>query len=352
MLAARSDHAELATLACKHAIDERTVTHLVLPDEVQVQPAAGVEASGPTGRRGGGAIRPPQDALDDACALLATAKRPVIVVGHGARAGIDEVVALAEQVGAPVLTTFKAKGLIADDHPLGAGVLGRSGTPVASWLMNESDTLLVFGASFSNHTGIAPYKPIVQVDVDVSALGRFHPVDVPLQGDVAVTAQLLADVLSTASSRDDQRSDVAERWKIWRTEKVRRLADDRGQGVSSAAVFDSLTRLAPTDAVIAVDVGKHAYSFGRYFASRGQAVLMSGYLGSIGFGFPAALGAWAAKPLQLNPLPTRYLQSPSRSHHPTHTTTDHYLSARPGRAAWAGSAGFGRGPECRFLVHA
>ena len=88
----------------------------------------------------------------------------------------------------PVLTTFKAKGLISDHHPLGCGVLGRSGTPIASWLMNEADLLLVFGASFSNHTGIAAYKPIVQVDYDPAALGRFHPVTVPVLGDVAVTA--------------------------------------------------------------------------------------------------------------------------------------------------------------------
>jgi pyruvate oxidase len=65
------------------------------------------------------------------------------------------VLALAERPGAPVLTTFKAKGLIPDSHPLGAGVLGRSGTPVASWLMNESDLVIAIGASFSNHTGIA-----------------------------------------------------------------------------------------------------------------------------------------------------------------------------------------------------
>ena len=98
----------------------------------------------------------------------------MIVVGHGARFDMDAVVALAEALDAPVLTTFKAKGLISDHHPLGCGVLGRSGTPVASWLMNESDLLIVFGASFSNHTGIAPYKPIVQVDFDPMALGRFH----------------------------------------------------------------------------------------------------------------------------------------------------------------------------------
>ena len=104
--------------------------------------------------------------------LLKAAKRPVFIVGHGARFDMAAVVELAEHLGAPVLTTFKAKGLISDDHPLAAGVLGRSGTPVASWLMNESDLLLVFGASFSNHTGITPYKPIVQVDFDPMALGR------------------------------------------------------------------------------------------------------------------------------------------------------------------------------------
>src|SRR6185295_3099611 len=69
-----------------------------------------------------------------------------------------------------------------------------------------------------------------------------------------------------------------------------------GTGVASAAVFDVLTRLVPADAVIAVDVGNHAYSFGRYFEVDRHTVLMSGYLGSIGFGFPAAMGAWAAAP--------------------------------------------------------
>ncbi len=193
-----------------------------------------------------------------------------------------------------MLTTFKAKGLISDHHPLGAGVLGRSGTPVASWLMNESDLLIVIGASFSNHTGIAPYKPIVQVDFDPMALGRFHPVTVPVQGHAGVTARLISERLKSRNDRADQRTDVAARWKIWRSEKARRLDDDRRRGVSSAAIFDSLNRHAPEDAVITVDVGNHAYSFGRYFECERQSILMSGYLGSIGFGFPAAMGAWAA----------------------------------------------------------
>lgn len=295
-----SDHAELATLAVKHATVARGVAHLVLPDEVQVQPRPGVPAGGPAGRVGANEVHPPDDALDAALALIAGSKRPVFVVGHGARFDMPAVLALAEELGAPILTTFKAKGQVSDHHPLACGVLGRSGTPVASWHMNESDLLVVFGASFSNHTGIAPYKPLIQVDLDPMALGRFHPVTVPVLGHVGVTARALlerVDADPAAVERDDQRVSVADRWSIWRAEKARRIADDRGRGVASAAVFDALSRLVPDRVVVTVDVGNNAYSFGRYFeCGEGQSVLMSGYLGSIGFGFPAAMGAWAAAP--------------------------------------------------------
>ena len=291
-----SDHAELVALACKTALVDRGVGHLILPDEVQVLPAGDREPARPAGRVADRTAPPPADALARAVAVVDGARRPVVVVGHGARFEMDEVLALAEHLGAPVLTTFKAKGQVSDHHPLGCGVLGRSGTPVASWMMNESDLLLVFGASFSNHTGIASYKPIVQVDFDPMALGRFHPVTVPVLGDVGVTARALREALGPAPDRVDQRGDVADRWAIWRAEKRRRLADDRGHGVSAAAVFDAMTRLVPADAVITVDVGNNAYSFGRYFECDRQSVLMSGYLGSIGFGFPAAMGAWAAAP--------------------------------------------------------
>ena len=291
-----SDHAELTTLALKHAVIERGVAHLVIPDEVQVKAASDTRASGPSGRIPDRHIAPPPAAVAQARELLARARRPVIIVGHGARYDMEDVLAVADALDAPVLTTFKAKGLVSDHHPLGAGVLGRSGTPVASWLMNESDLLLVFGASFSNHTGIADYKPIIQVDYDPMALGRFHPVTVPVLGHVGVTARALFDGLTSPGDRTNQRPDIADRWAIWRAEKARRVADNTGHGVSSAAVFDAMTRLVPEDAIIAVDVGNNAYSFGRYFECRRQSVLMSGYLGSIGFGYPAAMGAWAACP--------------------------------------------------------
>ncbi len=290
-----SDHAELMTLALKNATIKRDVAHLIFPDEVQTLPAPeGARPSNPKGRVGDSRIAPPDDALDQAMRFLNQAKRPIIVAGYGARDAMGAITALAEELDAPVLTTFKGKGQIADDNPLAAGVLGRSGTPIASWFMNESDVILVFGSSFSDHTGIDPKKILIQVDFDQMALGKFHMVHAPVWGDCAVTATLMRARAKDNPERIDQRAELQERWGYWRAEKASRVTDNRGRGLSSAAVFESLTRLIPDDAVIAVDVGNNTYSFGRYFEPKNQSVLMSGYLGSIGFAFPAAMGAWAA----------------------------------------------------------
>jgi thiamine pyrophosphate-dependent acetolactate synthase large subunit-like protein len=109
--------------------------------------------------------------------------------------------------------------------------------------------------------------------------GPGSAVSAGLAGDAALTLDGVLSCLGTT-----------------RAEKARRAADDRGRGVGAAAVFAALSRQLPEDAVVTVDVGNHVYSLGRYLESKGQPVLMSGYLGSIGFGYPAALGAWAAAP--------------------------------------------------------
>jgi len=294
-LQAGSDHGELVAGAIKHAIDGRGVAHLVLPDEVQVLPSD-AKAVGPAGRLADRHTPPAATAIDAAAALLRSAQRPVIVAGDGARGARSELLSLAERLGSPILTTFRAKGLVSDDHPLAAGVLGRSGTPVASWLMNESDLVLVVGASFSNHTGIATYKTLVSIDHAPATIGRFNAVHVSVLADAALALPALDAAIGPDLEARDQRPDVAARQGLWRAEKTRRAQDDRGKGLPAAAVFDALSRLAPAEAVFAVDVGNHAYSFGRYLESKGQPVLMSGYLGSIGFGYPAAIGAWAADP--------------------------------------------------------
>lgn len=306
-----SRHAELVNLACKHAILERGVGHLIFPDEVQTMPAPDAKAGAPEGRVTQREIAPPAEAFEAAADLLRAAKRPVIIVGHGARFEMDAVTALAEELDCPVITTFKAKGQISDRHPLGCGVLGRSGTPIASWFMNEADLLLVFGASFSNHTGITPKIPTIQVDLDPMILGKFHAVTVPVWGEIGVTAKLLLGVVAGSAAATSQREEVAKRWAIWRDEKQSREADDLGKGISAAAIFAAMNRTVPGDAIMPVDVGNNTYSFGRYFECTGQVVLMSGYLGSIGFGLPAALGAWAATQEEGTPFSGRPVVSVS-----------------------------------------
>lgn len=288
-----SSHAELMSLACKAAIVERDVAHLIFPDDVQTIPSDHPSAT-PEGRMGGSVVIPSDGELEKAVTMINAAKRPIVVMGYGAIEARDAVIGFAEAAGAPVMTTFKGKGLIPDTHANAAGVLGRSGTPIASWFMNEADLIIALGSSFANHTGIEQSKPIIQVDFERMQLGKFHPVALPIWGEIGAFCDAVKPKLSKPGDADDQLSELSERWRMWRKEKETRLTEQHGHGVHSAAIFDALTRLIPDDAIIAVDVGNNTYSFGRYFEPKGQRVLMSGYLGSIGFGFPAAIGAWAA----------------------------------------------------------
>ena len=293
----RENAAELMALALKHAIIRRDVGHLILPDDIQT--AEAVEGASPppmAGRVSTSEIEAPAAELQQAIAMLEEASAPAIIVGYGALAHMESVVRLAERIDAPVITTFKAKGAIPDGHPLACGVLGRSGTPVASATMGKSDVLLVLGASFSNHTGISQKKKVIQVDFDRMTLGKFHPVDVPLWGEIGRTVERIAERL-TERERPDRREYIAGVWDFWRNEKANRAAQPDPDGrVPNARIFHELSDLCPEDAVIAVDVGNNAYAFGRYFECKQQTVIMSGYLGSIGFGFPAAMGAWTANP--------------------------------------------------------
>jgi thiamine pyrophosphate-dependent acetolactate synthase large subunit-like protein len=127
------------------------------------------------------------------------------------------------------------------------------------------------------------------------ALGKFHRVSTPVWSDCAVTAGLFTKAVSPNSGRRDARKEIASLWKAWREEKKRRAAKDNGHGLNSAVIMAKLSGAVDADALISVDVGNNTYSYGRYFESTEQRTIMSGYLGSIGFGFPAAIGAYMAE---------------------------------------------------------
>ena len=223
---------ELMALALKHAIVKRDVGHLIFPDEVQTMPAVANPAARPQdGRIAHPQITPPAADLEKAIEMIEQAKRPGIIIGNGARPFADEVIALAEKLDAPVITTFKAKGTIPDAHPLACGVLGRSGTPVASATMMRSDLLLVFGASFSNHTSITHKRPVIQVDFDRMMLGKFHEVTLPLWGEIGATLELLTERVSPYS-RPERREYVARLWRNWRAEKQKRAEPQAAAGAS------------------------------------------------------------------------------------------------------------------------
>ena len=290
-----SKHGELMLLAIKHALIQSQVAHLTFPDEVQVLKSS-EDAVSLDSRIADQRIIPPADIVEKATGMILQARQPVIIVGHGARFHMDSVRGLAETLKCPVMTSFKGKGLIADDHPLGCGVLGRSGTPIASYFMNESDLVLALGISFSNHTGITSKIPTIQVDFDRQALAKFHKIDLPIWGELGETLQLIRGRLDGEELKHaDRTGAISERWRIWKEEKDVRLSETSSIGLSSSQVFHAMNRHTPSDACIAVDVGNHAYSFGRYFETRQQSIVMSGYLGSIGFGYPAAMGLWAAQ---------------------------------------------------------
>ena len=290
-----SNHSELMSLALKNAIQKRDVAHLIFPDKVQEAPVQeGTLASGPEGRLTPVEISPPPASVEKAVHMIRKAERPVIIVGHGARLCMKPVTEFAEHFNIPVITTFKGKGLIPDNHPLGCGVLGVSGTPVARWFMNKSDLLIVFGASFSQHTGIRKDRPTIQVDLDPMIIGKFHPVTTPVWGEIGTSVDLFMNKLADEKPKFDPRDELASHWQKWREEKKKRETFDHGKGINSASVFAAMNRHLPENAVVALDVGDNTYSFGRYFECRSQSILMSGYLGSIGYGYPAAIGAWAA----------------------------------------------------------
>ncbi|MEM7721761.1 MAG: thiamine pyrophosphate-dependent enzyme, partial [Pseudomonadota bacterium] len=123
---------------------------------------------------------------------------------------------------------------------------------------------------------------------------KFHAVALPVWAELGAFCDALLPEPPRPADAADQIAELVERWQIWRDEKATRFKEEGAKGVHSIAIFDALSRVAPEDAIIAVDVGNNTYSFGRYFETKGQRVLMSGYLGSIGFSMPAALGAWAA----------------------------------------------------------
>ena len=289
-----SDGPDVATAMVNFATTQHDVAHLVIPDDVQSLPAGIDTPPGPSHAPNALALTPGD--AGQIADLLDGADNPLFVVGRGGARSADEILALAEHVDAAVATTFPAKGCIPESHPLATGVLGRSGTPVSAAMQTRSDLIIVFGGGMAPHTGITDKRPVIRIDTDPLASRRnTHNVEVFALADAGIAAADIAERVE-AADRPQLRSWLADRWDWWRARKLARREVDADGRLTSAAVFDDLGQQIPHDAIVALDVGNTTYSFGRYFEADGQRIVMSGWLGSIGYALPAAIGAAAAYP--------------------------------------------------------
>ncbi len=285
--------AEITLLAIKNSLVHRGVSHLGVPLNLQKEKTSKL-AKPLKGRMPAPRIRPPGDLCRQAAKMIDEAKRPAIIAGWGARFAKDQLVAFAEKIGAPIATTFKAKGLVSEFHPQSTGVLGTVGWDSARELVYGADTVIVLGSSFSSQTGIPKNRPLIQVDYDPLVIGKRYPVGLGLWGSVQDT---LPELSKRVKKRDNKPTrDKIKAAKTKYLKKIDRITSSDGVPIHPARVLGALQKLLPKDAIVSIDVGDNSWWFGKYFQSVGQRLLLSGYLATMGFGFAGALAAAFAEP--------------------------------------------------------
>ena len=237
------------------------------------------------------------DGIEFAAELLSKSKQPLLYVGAGAvisGAG-RQVQKLAEKLQAPVTTTLLGKGAISEMHPLSVGMLGMHGTAYANKAVINCDLIMAIGARWDDRiTGkvseFCPNATKIHIDIDPAEFGKIIQPDVSVNGDAAeVLAELipLVDKLDTSAWLKQ-----IENWKI----KYPLKFPKRG-GLRAQHVLAELDRLTDSNAVISTDVGQHQMWAAQFCKSiRERQWLSSGGAGTMGYGFPAAIGAQLGKP--------------------------------------------------------
>ena len=232
---------------------------------------------------------PADEAIDAAVKVLADASSPLVVAGGGVVLG-DATRALldvAEALQAPVITTREGKGAIDDRHPLSVGTM---------WvnhrlrpMLDAADVVLGVGTRFQGF-GLRDGQRLVHVDVDPDQIGRNHPADVAVAGDVGLALAALADQLGPSRAARRSRAEEAQAMRATVEEQLRAV----GPG---AALVDALRAGIPEDGVLVCDTTTVAYLCHMYYrVYEPRTYLSTSYMGTLGFGYPAALGAKVGAP--------------------------------------------------------
>ena len=250
------------------------------------------------------AFRPEPDPekVREAARVLSQAQRPVIVAGGGVTSSgaQREVVELAEMLSIPVATALNAKGTIPEDHPLAAGVPGSYSRWCANRIVNEADLVLFIGSHTGSQVTLdwkipAMGTPVIQIDIDPSEIGRSYPAKVGLHGDARSTVRRLIEVLEPMGPRQEWTDRVKELVGEWRAEASPMLNSDASP-VRPERICQAITDTLPPDGLLVSDTGHSGIWTGTMVELKSPD---QGYIrcaGSLGWGFPAALGAKCAAP--------------------------------------------------------
>ncbi len=287
--------------AMRIAAAERTVTCLIVPNDVQEQdavdpPHAFKVAPGSVG------FTWPEVAPDDAdirraADILNAGERVAILVGQGARRAADEVSTVADLLGAGVAKALLGKDVLADDLPFVTGSIGLLGTKPSFEMMDECDTLLMIGSSFPYGQFLPEWEQArgVQIDIDPRMIGIRYPMELNLVGDAGATLRAIIPLLERKVERkwrEGIESSIEDWWRL-----VEARAMTTADPINPQRVFWELSPHLPDNCVISADSGSSTNWYARDVKLRaGMRASLSGTLATMGPAMPYAIGAKFAHP--------------------------------------------------------
>jgi pyruvate dehydrogenase (quinone)/pyruvate oxidase len=292
----------VADLAIRSAIEKRSVSHITIPIDVQQQPAKAEKSQRNIAHHSSSVYAisgntPPAQDLEAAAKVLNDGKRIVILAGQGALHATDELLQLAELLGAPIVKPLLGKGCVPDDSPYTTGGVGLLGTAPSEEALEECDTLLMIGTSY-------PYieylpKPgkcrCLQIDANAQRIGLRTPVEVGLVGDSKKTIQMLLPLLV----RNDHRrflEKAQKGMKSWNA-LIEKEGTSTAMPMKPQVVGWELSKRTQENAIVVSDSGTNTTVWARYMqAKKGQMHSCSGNLATMACGLPYAIAAQIAYP--------------------------------------------------------
>ncbi|HFC98427.1 MAG TPA: biosynthetic-type acetolactate synthase large subunit [Thermosulfurimonas dismutans] len=248
--------------------------------------------------------------VERAYRLLESSTRPVVLVGGGviASGAHEELLELAERLHLPVTMTLMGLGGFPGTHPQSLGMLGMHGTYYANMAVANSDLILAVGARFDDRvTGkvdaFAPMAKIIHIDIDPTSIQKNVRVDVPIVGDCKRALEKLLQIVKEVGRPEkiwrEQFKDWWEQIEIWKKRYPLTYKQDT-EYIKPQFVIEKLYELTRGEAIVATEVGQNQMWTAQYYKfDRPRTLITSGGLGTMGFGFPAAIGAQMGNPGKL-----------------------------------------------------